>query len=202
MDIALTSRQEQIFLGTMFGDGMLRARTGVLFSTKIKLDDKDYVFWKYDQLKSSEMFHRPPRLNGIQRGPTRKPFYILSTKQNVFFEPYYRQFYHDGRKRVPAGLLEKLNELGMAVWYQDDGSFSTNSGTLFGRIKFSTQCFPLEDQKAIVRWIDGRFGLRFHINRDRNYFHLILNRKDEVKEFLELVEPFIVPCMSRKLGIK
>lgn len=101
----LTTDEAAIFLGNLLGDGHIQKR-GLSFRTKIAhgLNQKDYLFWKYDQLKGLCTRNQSPKLvvkttratkNGLilQREDQSYEFYLnsgnyLEKFHTLFYKPY------------------------------------------------------------------------------------------------------------------
>jgi hypothetical protein len=73
---------------------------------------------------------------------------------------YRQSFYPNGIKVVPAVALERLTELGLAVWCMDDGGLRGRR-----RLTLATDGWPLEAQDQLVAWFRERWGLTPRIER-------------------------------------
>ena len=188
-NIELTERQKQIILGSLFGDGSLCIQPSswnALFHTGCSEKNKEYLFWKYEELKSTGLFKGPPK-------PTNShgyPGWRLRSIQHPVLTKWYDFFYSNKRKIATKEALDMLDELGLAVWWMDDGSY--------GRY-LSTYCFTYEENSLIRDWIEGKWGVKFTLKRQRNYWYLSL-RKEEFYKLRELISPYIIPCMSHKIA--
>jgi len=196
----LTPKQEQIILGSLLGDGHLRRPPGVLFSTKGCDKSKDYVFWKYEELKPSGLFSRPPKSSpGRARTGTTRSWSFYSKRNSVFNE--YRQlFYPNGKKIVTREILNKLDNLGLAVWYMDDGSRSKAKK----HVRLATQSFGQEGFEVISEWLWEKYRLHSFPDIRRNSSRMgwaLRFRMEDSKRFLGITRPHMIPCMSGKWGV-
>jgi len=204
----LTSRQEQIILGTLLGDSDLRMTTvrsrNALFRNGHCDKDREYVFWKYKELETTGLFRHIPKLTVRQfkdRTGFRTRWWFRSRSHSVFTE-LHKLFYPNGKKIVPPEVLEKLGDLGLAVWYMDDGSLSLGRP---GRpmVSLCTEGFSLEENCLVRDWFKSKYGLSFKfIERSLGAYRLRLSRRYEVYEFVDIVRPYIVPCMERKINFR
>ena len=48
---SLTERQKAIIVGCLLGDGTMRCKTNALLEINHSIKQREYVEWKYDQLK-------------------------------------------------------------------------------------------------------------------------------------------------------
>jgi len=214
MKIATVSHsQRQIILGTILGDGHLlipkrRPSRGLpkvdlprnaRFTTSSCEKDKDYVLWKYHELESTGLF-RPPK---PKRRNTGRIQWILESRRSPLFTGLHKLFYPEGKKRLPIEVLNELDDLGLAVWYMDDGNLSnrTHHCLSYGRdlqhhsvtVRLSTQCFSTEGSQLIRDWLRDRFGIKA-----RGTDLITISRREEVNKFLSIVSPHVIACMSRK----
>jgi len=192
-----TPEQEQVFLGTMLGDANLSSGSyNSSLRVKHREADKEYLFWKYDILKSSRIFLNPPKPK-----PPRPPSgisWLLYSRRLPIFRVYREMFYPSrGEKIVPVEVLDKLELLGLAVWYMDDGHFQFGVPKRPNRrtVYLATQGFDYKDNVLVRDWMERKFGFRFDLVGEMG---LRLGRRGEVERFLEMLRPFSVPCMERK----
>jgi len=116
-----------------------------------------------------------------------------------------------GRKIITKYALSLLGPLGLAILYQDDGSFNTGVRTKSNRVNswvdrnvlihtLSHSRFELE---ALTKNIVDKFGLIFRINHVKGKgrgMRLRLRNRD-IDRFFSLIEPYIVPSMLYKIGM-
>jgi len=129
----------------------------------------------------------------------------MRSKNNSLFTRYREAFYPGGIKIVPLLMLDRLNDLGLAVWYMDDGSLSKkkySDGSLAG-LKICTQGFALGDVHKIHKWLLARYKIKFNVQgRGPGRYILRLSHSSSIERFLSIVSPHVegVKCMGRKLG--
>ena len=197
--VEFTPEQEQVFIGTMFGDGNLHRKGGTqnaFFQTVCSDRDREYILWKYKILKSSNIFLRSPYLRPEIRGFGSHPKWHLCSRHLPLLTEYNQLFYPNGKKSASLGMLDRLSSLGLAVWYMDDGCSRSDQPTVI----LSTQGFPYEENLVIRDWFKEKFGLPFRVQPHHHgkYYRLVLGRKENVNRFLKLTRPYAQPCMARK----
>jgi len=108
---------------------------------------------------------------------------------------WYPNFPLNGRKVLPEMELQKLDELGLAVWYQDDGCYSYGQHCCLLCINgFKGQ------EQVIQSWFEERWELNPSIRyTTSNHPFLQFSVKDSDK-LLRLIAKHIHPSMSYKLG--
>jgi len=200
-EIQLSSRQFQILLGSGFGDGHFKrhAEGNTYFSTNCGLRDKDYLLWKYNELQSIRLFNKPSIGKRTKYFGNAQFRWLLRSRRSHTLNQFFGLFYKGNKKVVNEEALGLLNELGLAVWYMDDGSLGDWKG--YYKIRLCTQCFTYEDHLLMAQWFADTWGLGFKVNltgKSSRYW-LVLNKKEEVNRFLNLVRPHVISCMDRKI---
>ena len=188
---------EQILLGSLLGDGGLdMGSRNARFTVKHCSRDRNYLFWKFSILRATGWFvglpkFRPNRNSGSWR---------IQSMQVPTFTDYYHLFYHDGRKGVLLEVLNKLEPLGLAVWYMDDGHLGYSYG-IYPSVWLYTQSFSREENLMIQLWLRQKYGVRLNLTKVKtgSGFLLKSSAQCEARKFLKIVTPYILPCMARKL---
>ena len=214
--MVFTPRQKQVVLGTTFGDGCLWVQStqsygkivcsgNAAFKTSCRDPDKEYIFWKYEELRSTGLFAFPSLRFMRSYSNPHYPYWVLRARVHPYFTELRKLFYPDGKKIIPEGPLGELDDLGLAVWYMDDGGLyirrkaGWGPGREYPCIWLNTQGFTLTEDKLIRNWLEAKWDFHFFVARIGKNHRLGLHRKKECERFLDLVRPHIVPCMSRKL---
>ncbi|MEM2878265.1 MAG: LAGLIDADG endonuclease [Candidatus Hadarchaeales archaeon] len=181
----LSGTQRQVIIGSLLGDGHLRAHRGrIVFEFLQTTKRKFYVEWKHDvlgDLACPTIYHQVGQ----------REYYKLVTKTHPELDELYRCFYRKGRKTVPEKIGKMLMPLGIAVWFMDDGSKSKNAAY------FNTQHFTTDEQFRLIRAL-RRFYIIANLNRDGEYHRLrVLKRCN--RRLVDLIRPYILPEFLYKL---
>jgi len=195
----LDNEEFQVLVGSLLGDGSLQInKEGInaRFTEHKKIGDVEYLKWK---AKVLTRFYPRIAFNQSQR------VFALWTKVHPKLTEFRKHWYPNGRKEVNFGDLERLDALGLAVWYMDDGSYNFRGDTC----ALYTESFELMENKALKLYFERKWAISPRIcckRKSRNnwatketYF-LLFNVRDSTK-FLEVVSPFVHSCMARKLKI-
>lgn len=206
MNIHFSPRQRQILTGTLLGDASLRInrRRGrnASFSVTHCDKDKEYLFWKYKELESTGLPLRLPKSSVRQVWGKSYTSWRLASRVHPLLTSYYYLFYPDGKKELTPEVLDLLDDLGLAVWYMDDGALTSIDNGQFFRITMATQGFTLEENKLMRNWLKDKYSLGFwlHLAHGEKWI-LGTDQKEQVKQFLGIVSPHIIPCMRRKIRL-
>ncbi len=185
---SLTSIQKSIIIGSVLGDGSLRKtenRRNALLEINHSFDYKDYVDWKYENLKNLVL--TPPKW---RKGNGKRIAYRFTTRSLPEITQFYEIFYGNGKKLIPKKI--DLDPLAIAVWFMDDGSKTYNA------LYLNTQQFNLGSQQRLIEKLRSYWGIDATLNKDKIY-HRIRIRTDSTPRFKEIVRPFVLPIFNYKL---
>ena len=196
MGSGLTVEQKNLILGTLLGDGSIEKRWK---NPRLRIDhsiaQKDYVFWKYNILKSVAT-RLPHIVNELdKRSGKLSTRWYFSTQAIPELDFFYQLFYRDRRKAITQSLFDHFTEpLSLAVWLMDDGYKRNDCDAL----RLSTDCFSYAEQEILQGCLDQNFGINSKIHRKGTTWNLYIPSTvmDRVRTILS---PFIIPTMVYKL---
>lgn len=189
----LDSVEFQVFLGTMYGDAYLRIpedsrNASGHFAHSLK--QRDYCKWKYKHLAR---FCSPPKeVSEIDKRSGKEYFAIdVRIRANPVFTELYPMLYKNKIKYIHPDMINKLEPLGVAVWFMDDGYYD------HGSYSIATNCFTDEDISLILEMFKSKFNLEFTAHANR----VIRLKKRDATRFCDLVRPYIHEDCWYKLGL-
>ena len=199
----LTPMQQSFIIGSMLGDATMRVGRGAK-NANVKIDhcleQKEYVFWKYEILKN--FVTTPPRISyrTTKEGIRYEKSWWFRTLRHPVLTEIYNQFYTTdsyrcGRKIVPDSLIDTINPFVMAVWVMDDGSYHQ------GKIDISTYSFTLQEIEKICFIIKNKFNITMLYHKDRDRGYRIYCNKTETQKLADLICPYITKKMRYKIGL-
>jgi hypothetical protein len=194
------SHQLDVIIGSLLGDARLECRSkGERYPVSARLrihqgeKQKEYVFWKYEQLKNL-VSRSPRRIKAgcdIQRKIDWYSWYF-HTRTMEELGPIYHYFYKSGEKILPGNIEQLLTPRAMTIWFMDDGSNTGESYTI------STHCFAMKDQLRILDFLKEKFEISATILKDRLKLKIRIGRKEYLK-LNRIIEPHIIPSMNYKI---
>lgn len=189
----------QVFIGSLFGDGNLFLNNGkyVNYSEIHSLKQKDYLLWKMKLMSKLFNFAGSPYIFNKYDKRTKKeyPTIKINSSDSKKLEKYYKIFYKKGIKIIPKTYLYNLNKLGLAILYQDDGTYHYGNY----RCSIATDNFSYKEHILIKEFLKEKFNLDFTVSKKEKKFCVLFNRKNSDK-FLKIVESYIHKSMIYKLG--
>ncbi len=187
---SLTQTQKSIIIGSILGDGYLRVikkRKNAFLEINHSYKQKDYVDWKFNNLKS--IVKSPPKFRVGNEGRTAYRFY---TRQLPVLTELFYNFYEKKVKIIPKNL--KLDPLVIAVWFMDDGSKCRTSD-----VYLNTQQFDIESQRRLIVYLKY-FNLETKLNKDKSYYRLRFI-KSSLPKLRNLINKYIIPSMRYKIEL-
>ncbi len=193
----VSSIEKAIIIGTILGDAHLAMlKTGARLEIGHSARQKQYLFWKYKQLKNFAP-SRPCYLKIAD--PRYKKTYLrwkFSTRVNEYFTQLHQIFYQQKKKIIPNRICSLLNSsLSLAVLFMDDGGRRNDCYGLF----LNTLSFTKTENEILRKCLRDNFSLDSRIHWIQDGYRLYIPSKD-VRHFCELVYPYIIPSMRYKLS--
>jgi len=184
-------------IGMCLGDGHLRIPKGGInaqYSTTHCKKQKDYMLYKIEMLEyltSCWSKEGSSSLNG-------KIFenFKMQTKSHPFYTKLMDHLYFDKRRTVDEHVMKCITPLGLALWYQDDGTLRQNDDFLVPVIY--TYAYSKTEVEMMCRMLQKKFGLQWRCNQHDKYFAMRLRRSDR-KPFYDLIRQYIHPTMEYKI---
>lgn len=127
----------------------------------------------------------------------------LSSSAHVSWTELRKYWYPEGKKIIPSDL--KLTPKTIAWWFMGDGTcFWGDKEKTRSRIQLATQCFTFDEVLIVKRKLLDLGITHIAINHeyDKPDMPIIdISTQINVKKFLEIVEPFILPAFRYKIKI-
>lgn len=109
----------------------------------------------------------------------------------------------DQKKEVTPSWLDKVNDLGLAFWFFDDGESYYEASVPV--VKFSTQCFSRAGVDLLVGWLAHKWGFRAALTRwnaqykDRDLGWQLVIRGADARSLMALVAPYATNDVAYKI---
>lgn len=122
----------------------------------------------------------------------------------------YNNIYINGKKRLTKNILNRFDEITLAIMYMDDGCLGLRKDPKYPgnyksrEIHLNIQSFSWDEAKMLQSHLKEKFDVDFHLTIDHEKPRVWCNTKNTIK-FLEIVAPVIqynFPSMYYKLDLK
>ena len=191
LDIEFTDDEFQVLYGTVLGDTHLSHNSkNIQGSFNHCVKQKELAEFKQQYLNR---FTNPVRI--VKKHDKRLKIpnydqYYCYIKASTALNAIYDKIYSNNIKYINKELLYKLDGLGIAIWYMDDGSKPKYGGYLLCTMNFSDS-----DLNIIQEFFKQKFDINTIIRKDKSLYI----KADSKEKFKELIKPYIIPSMMYKL---
>lgn len=196
--LKLSKRQKDIIVGLLLGDGHLETQNnGKTYRLKVEhsLAQSDYVNWLHKEFQDwipQEKSYIKSRENGLQSTG-------FTTYSHGALRFYGQQFYSkDGKKHIPKLIKKLFSQIGLAVWYMDDGSLKSKRHKTYN---IHTLGYSQKDLEILQKALQDKFGLETSLHKQKKkYLRIYILARSSVK-FTEMIKPYVenIPSMKCKL---
>lgn len=196
-------------LGTLMGDTCIIKRKenwNGYFSLTHCPEQLEYLKFKASILEMNSLTKTKisKRITYLEK--TKKEYiqYQCISNNNLFAKKIYNMVYKNNRKIINERILNNITDLGLFLWYLDDGYLNVRYDKITGKIKeyrvfLYTMNFTLEEVILIQKWFEKRYNISPNINKKQNGYILYFNSK-KTRSFMDIIDKYygLVPCLNRK----
>lgn len=198
---------ESFFIGTLLGDSYIH--NNVFYCKQIS---EDLINFKADfikrNLENAEIRVKEYERYTDKNGVNHQKFWLLELKHPKV-KDLYKLFYPKGKKIYPKGSILKLDPLGFALWYADDGTtvlVQINLETKSARnrrVQICTDNFTQEEHQIIKKELESLgYNIKLVDRKRKGQLRTQLNGISQQKFICMLEEPFMnFPSLLYKLDL-
>lgn len=184
----------QILIGGLLGDGSISINRNKIFGRYTFAHaekQKNYCIWKAKQLQNLVYYPRVfnPRYHYDKRTNKIYTSYFCYSKECVQLKELHDRWYTNNIKHICYEDLFKLDALGLAIWFMDDG-YKSLSGYYI-----ATLCFSNEDLQLISKYFLDKWNIEITITKNNEVYIPAKYRK----HFTEIIKPYIHSDCKYKL---
>lgn len=192
----------------ILGDGCVETKERGNYNLSIShiIDHTDYILWKASIISHITSYNISEIKASVCKIRDKNYKCKKQLRLRSMAHPWFTKLRHAiygplGRKAIHSHALKLLGPLGLAILYQDDGSYhySKDAGH---NILIHKLCFSEFELLAFAKAVVDKFGIIFRLNRCKGKglgYRLRLRASDR-ERFFALIEPYIVPSMLYKVG--
>lgn len=202
-----SSELDGFVVGTVLGDSSL-VRKSITHTAYFKCSHcKEQIqLIKFKEKILQQIHPTKTNLKQAQRGE-----YQLNTNCLVYYSKLRDKFYPNNVKKVTRDVLNKLNPLGLAVWYMDDGQLCLQTDPtdktkyLSRRARIWSLSFTYEEHLIIKDYFKQVWDIDVKIYKCAKKggikYYLEFNSSN-FKKFREIIKNYIIPDMLYKIDLK
>ncbi len=194
--LKISVKQKNVLVGLLLGDGHIElspngnsARLKVEYSVK----NSDYVEFLHKIFKNFvRMSPRTRTVKGFGKNFNRIGFTTLSLPDFLHFRGL---FYQGKTKIVPSNIDKLLTNIGLAIWFMDDGSYKSKECK--GKL-FCTHNFNSKEIDILCQVLKDKFGLEAIPRIQKDGIEIYI-KASSYEKFKTILSPFMVESFSYKL---
>lgn len=156
----INDKQKELIMFSLLGDGHISKRESQpLFIVSHAINQKDYLFWKYEILKN--LCNKEPTFYDKQLKKIGGKEYI--TQESYRLATRILNSLLDIRNMSKSDIISQLNEFGLSIHFLDDASRNSNGWEL---------CYAAltDEEKGLYRNIlEDKFGIKPRMRKDSRY---------------------------------
>lgn len=205
MKTKFNKQSRNLLIALLLGDGTICSNN--VFKLAHSESQLDYLQWKINLLNNFGIKNCGVKQYtsscGYNKGRS-----VVYTQLNIipFIKVLRRVMYKPTKNIANRKLLNRLDRLGISIWYMDDGHINIRkdkTGRPMGfYIKIST-CIPKKDLQIIINYFKEVWDINFymfHEGKQQDSYSLCCGTKEGIK-FIKLIEKYVsqVPSMMHKI---
>lgn len=200
MKTKFNKESRNLIIGMLLGDGTIS--NNYVFKLSHGYKQKEYLEWKIKLLNEYGI-----KNNGLKE-------YISTCGYNLGSIVYYSQMsvipfmkvlrrvvYKPIKNYANRKILNRLNPLGVAIWYMDDGCINIRKtgDKIHGFYIRIATCLYKEQNQVIIDYFKEVWGISFYQFKEgkpgKNTYSLCCGTQEGIK-FIELIKPYVESCPS------
>ena len=182
---------QQIVIGCILGDSYI-TKSGCL-QIEQSAKQKEYVYWKYEQLKSI-VSGKPKKVTRYDKR-TQRTYSSYRFYTRALFKQLRKEFYSIEKKSIPLTIQNYLKApVTLAVWYMDDGGRGANTEK---GVIFSVPNYNSESQFRLQTALKVNDGIETTLHKNGQLYVPV----SSYTTFYNCISPHIIPSMRYKLSI-
>ena len=197
MKTKFNKESRNLLISMLLGDGTIS--NNYVFKLSHGYKQKEYLEWKINLLNEYGI-----KNNGLKEYVSTKGYntgdivYYSQLSVIPFIKLLRRIIYKPKKNYSNRKILNRLNALGIAIWYMDDGHINirkTNDKIHGFYIKIAT-CLSKENNQIIIDYFKEVWNISFYqFKEGKDTYSLCCGTQEGIK-FIEIVKPYIESCPS------
>jgi hypothetical protein len=190
-----TDELTQLLIGSVLGDGYFCKISGFAKNSRLSIahseKQKDYIIYKRSLLEKHNLAGKLQISNKFDSRLKNKNWieYRFKSLTHPIFSQFRNNWYINNKKKLFLDDFNKINGLGLAIWFMDDGQCSTSS------YQINTQSFLKEEILSMINILYLKFQIECTVDKT----NVLYIRTNSIDKFHYLIKPFMHPSMMYKL---
>ena len=197
MKTKFNKESRNLLISMLLGDGTIS--NNYVFKLSHGYKQKKYLEWKINLLNEYGIKNTGLKEYVSTKGYNTGDIVYYSQLSIIPFIKLLRRIIYKPKKNYSnRKILNRLNALGVAIWYMDDGHINirkTNNKIHGFYIKIAT-CLSKENNQIIIDYFKEVWNISFYqFKEGKDTYSLCCGTQEGIK-FIEIVKPYIESCPS------
>lgn len=198
MKTKFNKNSRNLMIAMLLGDGSISAQHGFRMTHCGK--QKEYLQWKINKLNDSGIRNCGMKeyvsTKGYKVGET---YYYTRLSVTPFIKVLRRVLYKKYKVIANRKMLNRLDTLGLAIWYMDDGHINHRKDFSI-YVKIAT-CLSKEDNQIIIDYFKEVWSVNFYTFSEGKGTYSICCGTENAIKFIDLVKEHVmeIPNMAYKV---
>lgn len=190
-------------IAMLLGDGSISSTNGFRMTHCEK--QKDYLIWKIKKLNSLGIKNCGLKSYISTKGyKVGEVYYYTRLSVIPFTKVLRRVFYKKTKVIANRKMLNRLDSLGLAIWYMDDGhiSFKKIKDKNVGLYIKIALCLPKSEIQVIIDFFKEVWGIQFYtFSEGKGTYSICCGTLQGIK-FINIIKSHVmeIPCMQYKIS--
>jgi len=194
-----TMNFDSVITGMVLGDSWLtfnRANSNISFYHTVA--QEEYLRWKASILKRFKIEGSIIFSPKTESNYPKYKYWSLTDRRLTEARSWLYQFRDTPDKRrkfICKKSLNKLDDLGLAIWFMDDGYNDSSKHYMH----LGTYCFTEIENKLIANWLLDKYSIETKIYRRKDKYFLVWYK--DAPKLASIIKPYVeqVSCMHYKI---
>lgn len=201
---SLSKKQKKLLIALLIGDGTISSN--YVFKLSHSIEQKEYLEWKVSLLNKFGIKNNNIKEYTSSCGYNYGKRVLYSQMSLHSTIKALRRSIYIPKKTITRRLLNWLDELGLAIWYMDDGFININEskqrhGSIQRNIRIST-CVDEQTCNMMIDYFKERWGIEFRPFLEKSKLYSLATRtNNDTDKFIEIIKPYAeqVPSLLYKI---
>jgi hypothetical protein len=121
-------------------------------------------------------------------------YHSLKSCSSPLFTQLQSVWYKNNKKIIPLTEIQKIEPLGLAIWFGDDGASIDPASR-----QIATMGFSIEENQLLIDLFEHKFNLFPKIRFNQRKEHYLSFTKNTMRNFIELIRPHLHASLLYKI---
>jgi hypothetical protein len=128
----------------------------------------------------------------------------VRSQASLYLGHVYNDFYFERngkvQKEIHSNVLNRLDPLSLAVWYQDDGGVQSKNGSIISSISLAVCSFSDSEIELIMKYFYDIWHIKWAGKVVSSQYFVLVSSGDSMRSFIEIIRPYVCEWMNYKIN--